>query len=198
MAAENHNDDKKQPALHHPSPAELRGWQSVRATFRLSEKAIAAMRIVSVHLGIKQKSLFDHLIDDVDSLNRIARDLTEAVLQAERRVPKTFVLSRRALNCLEKTAKNFDAPRDALVEHSIQRLLPVIERERRKHDQRKALLTELQVYHRRGEELLARASHTLGEEDPFRMELEAALLGLGEACERIASLIERGQIIEEF
>jgi len=47
--------------LPEPTSAELRGRQSVRATFRLSERAIDALSIVSVHLGIKQKSLFDHL-----------------------------------------------------------------------------------------------------------------------------------------
>ena len=46
-------------SLPQPSPDDLRGRQSVRATFRLSAKAIDAMSIVSVHLGIKQKSLFD-------------------------------------------------------------------------------------------------------------------------------------------
>ena len=42
--------------------SDLRGKQSVRATFKLSQKTINAMSIVSVHLGIKQKSLFDHLM----------------------------------------------------------------------------------------------------------------------------------------
>jgi len=47
--------------LPRPTPEGLRGRQSVRATFKLSAKAIEAMSIVAVHLGIKQKSLFDHL-----------------------------------------------------------------------------------------------------------------------------------------
>ena len=71
-----------------PSSADLRGRQSVRATFKLSERAIDAMSIVAVHLGIKQKSLFDHLIEDMQSLTR---------------VQKTFVISRKTLSNLDET-----------------------------------------------------------------------------------------------
>ena len=60
--------------LPRASSSDLRGKQSVRATFKLSERAIDALSIVAIHLGIKQKSLFDHLIDDTRSLKVIARD----------------------------------------------------------------------------------------------------------------------------
>ena len=112
--------------LPHPSSRDLRGRQSVRATFKLSQKAIEAMSAVSVHLGIKQKSLFDHLIDDLSALETIAREMQLDQLDAPIRVQKTYVLSRRTLSCLERAAKNFTASRDALVEYSIQRLMPVI------------------------------------------------------------------------
>jgi hypothetical protein len=46
--------------LPQPDAENLRGRQSVRATFKLSARAIEALSIVAVHLGIKQKSLFDH------------------------------------------------------------------------------------------------------------------------------------------
>jgi len=45
--------------------ADLRGRQSVRTTFKLSERSIDALSILAGQLGIKQKSLFDHLIDIV-------------------------------------------------------------------------------------------------------------------------------------
>ncbi len=50
----------------------LRGRQSVRATFKLSSGCIEAISIVAAQLGIKQKSLFDHLAQDSDSLNAFA------------------------------------------------------------------------------------------------------------------------------
>jgi len=43
------------------SALDLKGRQSVRATFRLSEDCINAISILSAQLGIKQKSVFDHL-----------------------------------------------------------------------------------------------------------------------------------------
>ena len=39
-----------------PTTLDLRGRQSVRATFRLSEACIDAISILSAQLGIKQKS----------------------------------------------------------------------------------------------------------------------------------------------
>ena len=72
------NDDSSwmdDDILPRPTPKDLRGRQSVRATFKLSAKAIEAISIVAVHLGIKQKSLFDHLIEDVHSLKLISLEV---------------------------------------------------------------------------------------------------------------------------
>ena len=118
--------------LPQPSSQDLRGRQSVRATFKLSARAIEAMSIVSVHLGIKQKSLFDHLIEDAQSLSQIAREIESEKFRTLSRIQKTFVISRRTLASLDEISKQFRAPRDALVEYSIQRLLPVIDEEREK------------------------------------------------------------------
>jgi hypothetical protein len=49
-------------SLSNPSSLDLRGRQSVRATFRLSEACIDAITVLSAQLGIKQKSVFDHLM----------------------------------------------------------------------------------------------------------------------------------------
>ena len=93
----------------------LRGRQSVRATFKLSEKAIDAISIVSVHLGIKQKSLIDHLFEDNESLNLIAKEAQSDEFEQPNRIQKTYVLSRKTLSCLDRTSRTFDTPRDALV-----------------------------------------------------------------------------------
>ena len=50
-------------SLPRPTTLDLRGRQSVRATFRLSEACIDAISILSAQLGIKQKSIFDHLME---------------------------------------------------------------------------------------------------------------------------------------
>ena len=184
--------------LPHPSSRELRGRQSVRATFKLSQKAIEAMSAVSVHLGIKQKSLFDHLIDDLSALETIAQEMQLDPLDAPIRVQKTYVLSRRTLTCLERAAKNFTASRDSLVEQSIQRLMPVIAKEKERHHNRKILLGKIDGFLTAGDKILEEADIALGSEDPVTDEFERAMTVLQDARDDIAEFIERGKMIENF
>ena len=184
--------------LPEPSPSDLRGRQSVRATFKLTERAIEALSIVSVHLGIKQKSLFDHLMEDTDALNLIAREMESYEFGRLNRIQKTFVLSRNTLSCLERAARNFDAPRDALVEYSIQRLLPIIRKEREKHLRRKEVLENFRAYLEQGESLLAKSKQMLGSEDPVHDKLKTAFGILINAYHHMDNYVERGKIIEDF
>lgn len=181
-----------------PSLSELRGRQSVRATFKLSGRAIEAISIAATHMGIKQKSLFDHLIDDMEALSLVAREIEAKHFQGLKRVQKTFVLSRRTLGCLEAASKDFDTPRDALVEYSIARLLPVIEEERNKHRKRKQILLQIENYLQQGEELSQEVDETLGPEDLVSEKLRNAVLTLRDAYETAAAFVERGKVIEEF
>ena len=137
------NNQLRDDMLPQPSSRDLRGRQSVRATFKLTARAIETMSAVSIHLGIKQKSLFDHLVDDIKALEVIAREVQTTKFDEPSRVQKTFVLSRRTLNSLELASVNFQTSRDALVEYSIQRLMPVITKEKEKHQKRKALLRRI-------------------------------------------------------
>jgi hypothetical protein len=184
--------------LPQPLPRDLRGRQSVRATFKLSAKAIEAMSIVSVHLGIKQKSLFDHLIEDAQSLKHIARELESEKFQRLRRIQKTFVISRKTLSCLDETSKRFKAPRDALVEYSIQRLLPVIAQERARHQSRKEILKDLNDYLADGLKILQKSGKLLGEDDPVFLKLELSMKTLLNAQRNIAAFVEKGEVIEDF
>ena len=185
-------------SLPQPSPSELRGRQSVRATFRLSERAIEALSVVSYHLGIKQKSLFDHLLEDMEALNLIAERFRSEEFDQPNRMQKTFVLSRRTLSSLEQVAKTFDTPRDALVEYSIQRLLPVIDKEREKHRLREEVFADMTHYINTGENLLRRARELLGEEDPVCNRMETAIRVLFNAHHDIQSFVEKGKVIEAF
>jgi hypothetical protein len=164
----------------------------------LTENAIDAISIVAAQLGIKQKTLFDHLIDDVQSLNLIAREIRWEKFHALRRIQKTYVLSRRTLSCLEKASKTFDAPRDALVEYSIQRLLPVIDEEREKHEKRKRILAEITQYLTEGEKILAESRKILGEDDPIYDRFEGTMAVFRNAQRKIESFVEKGKIIEDF
>jgi hypothetical protein len=181
-----------------PSSSDLRGKQSVRATFKLTGKAIDAMSVVSAHLGIKQKSLFDHLIDDIQSLDLIARKINSDRFKRLNRIQKTYVISRRTLCCLEEASKDFSAPRDALVEYSIERLLPVIAEEREKHQRRKEILSEIANYLQQGEKILKRSKKLVGEDDPVYDKFNTSMAALHNAHHSIESFIEKGEIIERF
>ena len=184
--------------LPQPSSQDLRGRQSVRATFKLSTRAIEAMSIVSVHLGIKQKSLFDHLIEDAQSLSHIAREIESEKFRTLSRTQKTFVISRRTLSCLDEISKRFQAPRDALVEYSIQRLLPVIAQERERHRRRKEILNDMNEHLAAGMKILKKSKSLLGEDDPVFIRLASAVQSLANAQANISSFVEKGDIIEEF
>jgi len=180
------------------SATDLRGKQSVRATFRLSERTINAVSIVATHLGIKQKSLFDHLIEDIHSLSSIADKIRHRELRKRQGVQKTYVISRKSLHSLDQISRDYDTPRDILVEYSVQRLLPIISREREKHENRKEILTDLQGYVVKGRQLLGKAKDALGGEDPVLLKLETAMAMTENAYREIESFVQRGSMIEDF
>lgn len=185
-------------SLPRTSSKDLRGKQSVRATFRLSKRAIETISILAVQLGIKKKSLFDHLIEDMDSLDRIARQLDHDILRDIPRVQKTYVLSRRTLKCLDKTSQAYNAPRDALVEYSIRRLLPVITRELEKHRIRKEMMGETEKLLKQGDGILQKMITSLGEDDPVSTHFISAMQSLAQAQRQIADCVEKGEELEDF
>ena len=195
-------DEKKdRPAdvsLTRTFTADLRGRQSVRATFKLSEGCIDAISIVAAHLGIKQKSLFDHLVEDARNLRAIAREIQNIKISRQGRIQKTFVISRKSLTSLDRVSKNYNAPRDALVEFSVQRLLPIIAKEREKHAKRKEILDTIADHFNEGKSLLYRLRDVLGVEDPVCQKLETVMAVYENAYANIEAFVERSKIIEEF
>ncbi len=181
-----------------PSALDLRGRQSVRATFRLSEACIDAISILSVQLGIKQKSVFDHLMEDVQILKNMANELENTEFDRQERVQKTFVISRRSLSFLDTISSEYGAPRDALVEYSVRRLLPIIANERKKHEKRKVILAEISNHFEKGRRLLSKAEKMLGPDDPVVNKLKTAMSVYENVSADIAGFIERGKIIEKF
>jgi hypothetical protein len=180
------------------SALDLRGRQSVRATFRLSEDCIDAISILSAQLGIKQKSVFDHLMEDVQILKNMASELENTEFDRHERVQKTFVISRRSLSFLDTISSTHNAPRDALVEYSVRRLLPIIAKERKKHEKRKELLADISNHFADGEKLLSKAEEMLGVDDPIVNKLHIAMIVYKNAFDDIANFIDRGKIIEKF
>ena len=198
MSKNKEKEDENEISLPQPSSYDLRGKQSVRATFKLTEKAIYALSIVSTHLGIKQKSLFDHLIDDNESLGIIAHEIQSGQFHQLNRIQKTYVLSRKTLTCLDEASKNFNTPRDALVEYSIQRLWPVIEEEKEKHQKRKEILGDIENYLKEGGKKLRKFKKLLGEDDPVYDKFKTAMTIFQNVHKNIKSFVEKGEMIEDF
>ena len=185
-------------AISKTTTLDLRGRQSVRATFRLSEACIDAISILSAQLGIKQKSVFDHLMEDYQVLKSMARELEDIKFDRQERIQKTFVISRRSLSFLDMVSSKHNTPRDALVEYSVRRLLPIIASEREKHEKRKELMAAISNHFAKGEELLSKAEKVLGADDPIVNKLETAIAGYKNALDGIVNFIEKGKIIEAF
>ncbi|MDK9706672.1 MAG: hypothetical protein OEL83_06435 [Desulforhopalus sp.] len=194
-------EEKETPFFHlqysEESTADLRGRQSVRTTFKLSERSIDALSILAGQLGIKQKSLFDHLIEDTQALHTIASEFA-SVGRAVQRVPKTYVVSRKTLENLEKVSEQYNTPRDALVEYSIERILPLLIREKEKHGKRKMLMEELREYQSRGAELLVKAEAALGEDDPVYLEILNMVRSVNTCYRELEQCVAKGNKIENF
>jgi len=197
-AKDNESPDAERISLPGADPSDLRGRQSVRATFKLSEDAINTLSLVAAHLGIKQKSLFDHLIDDDQSLSHIAREIAVHEFKSIYRIQKTYVLSRKALSSLERACRTYNTPRDMLVEYSIQRLVPVISRERAKHRKRKEIMNALESQLSSGLRLLELAENELGPEDPMCEYIDKMVSAIKSAHRNVLAFIDRGSGIEDM
>ncbi len=180
------------------SAASLRGKQSVRTTFKLPARSIDALSILATQLGIKQKSLFDHLMDDMQSLQTIVKNFDSYEIPQQPRVPKTYVISRRTLENLERVSRNFQAPRDVVVELCIKQLLPILLREQEKHAQRKLVLNQLQQHGIHGEKIRRAAEEMLGKDDPVYEKIAGLLETERSVYEEIMTTIQKGEAIENF
>lgn len=179
------------------SAADLIGRQSVRTTFKLSEQSINALALLAGQLGIKQKSLFDHLVEDTKALQLIAEEFSEFEGRRQR-VAKTYVVSRKSLDNLEKISLKYGTPRDALVEFSIDRILPLLEKEKEKHAKRKELFSAVKAYLRDGLSLLEKAEAELGQEDPAFHELLLMMRAVNKCSDNVEDVVRKGSKIESF
>jgi len=197
MAATKYNNDLSDEKGREISEAGLRGRQSVRTTFRLPVHLIELLGAVAGLFGVKQKSLFDQLVEDSEVLLGIAGGVALYPSEAGERRPKTYVLSKRSLSMLEKIAAERSISRDTLVEISIRRLLPVLLSEQEKHGKRVKILGAMEQYLRRGQQLLAETEKLLGKNDPA-YELVDRMVSQGEEKVRdLRDMVAKGKALEK-
>jgi hypothetical protein len=154
------------------SAKQLKGKQSVRATFRLSDQMIDLLKVAANHLEVQQKSLIDELVQNRETLDQIASESQDVSQTVQERRQKTFVLSRNALNLLDDISNKYNLSRDYLVELCIGRLIPFVDAEQQKHEQRRQLIKDVDHYLDEGIKLLDKADGMLEKDDRFRLKLE--------------------------
>ena len=194
------NDEKQEEKLSSTRAFtfDLKSRQSVRATFRLTKGCIDAIGILANQMGIKQKSLFDHMAEDTDSLKSIARSIKKIKTEKQDRIQKTFVISRKSLASLDEISKKFNASRDGLIEYSIQRLLPIISKERTKHEMRKEILIKIKTHFQQGEKILSDIKKQLGDDDPTIKQFAMVMSHYETVKNNMELFIDRSKGIETF
>ena len=185
--------------MEHDTPSRYRGTSGpLTIALPWPHLTIAAIGLLAVHMGIKQKSLFDHLIEDTDALEELATRIRIQHFKKIPRVQKTYVLSRKTVDALEHTSQTHDTPRDALVEYSIKKLEAIIKAEKNKHEQRKKMFKDLHNHFEQGRQLLKEAYGTLGENDPFSQRVHQALSGYKKHKDEIEQFIEKSKVLEDY
>jgi hypothetical protein len=180
------------------SATDLRGRQSVRVSFKLSPTCIEAISILGSHLRLKPKSLFDHMVQKSETLDAIAVKAMEADTDHEPRLTKTYVISRDAAEVLDTVARSREVSRDALVEASVQHLMPLIQKERIRHVSRKALITKMERHLNNGRKLLDDMMDDLGDGDPMCDKMSAVMATYERAYSTLTAFILKGENIEQF
>jgi hypothetical protein len=176
---------------------DLTGKQSVRATFKLPQQVIDLLVVIAGQLGIKQKSLFDQLVENASIMEKVAREAIDYSTEEERH-QKTFVISRSTLFLLNQISKKQKIPRDILVEVYIKQLLPVIKTELKKHQQRKELLKEMRKYQDQGKKLLKVAEDLLGRDDMLFEKIKGQIKIANKNVATAEDLINKGTPMEDW
>ena len=176
----------------------LKGMQSVRATFTLPKHTINLLSAVASQLGVKQKSIIDHLVENKDIFDQIADEAQNYSPKPKQRKQKTFVLSRNSLSALDTFAKEYKLPRDVLVEFSIKQLRPVIAQEQKKQEKRKTLLREMEAFREAGSRFMQKVQGLIGQEDSLFQKLETVFNLYDKNLEELKETIEKGKCMEEF
>ena len=87
---------------------------------------------------------------------------------------------------------------DLVIGLTVRRLLPIIAKERKKHEKRKELLSDISNHFAEGEKLLSKAEELIGVDDLVVDKLRTAMSVYENAFDEIANFIDRGRMIEKF
>ena len=185
-------------ALPRMTTLALKGKQSVRTSFKLSPGCIQAINIVATQLGIKHRSLFDYLVEDTDSLEALAKEIVKKAPGKTNGSQKSFIVSRDTLRTIDSLCEKLKISRDTLIELSVRRLLPIIEKEMKCHRTRKELFELVDKQYRESRKVLDLIKKGVGTEDPAYKAYQTAVFACKQVKKKFNAILSKGSVIEGF
>lgn len=176
----------------------LKGKQSVRTRFKLTDACIQAINIVSTQLGLKHRSLFDYLVEDTDALKTIANDIVKNDDNSAEKCLKSYIISRETLKLIDDMCEDLSISRDTLIENSVRRLLPIIEKEIENHRKRKDMLEMVKNHFKDGNTVLRKIKDRVGVDDPIYRAFKTAVAAGRQVNSQIGGIISKGKVLEGF
>ena len=176
----------------------LKGKQSVRTSFKLSEACIQAISIVSTQLGLKHRSLFDYLVEDTDALKAIAEDIVNGDSGKDEKSQKSYIISRNTLNTIDDMCDALSISRDTLIEHSVRRLMPIIEKEIDNHRKRKEMVELVNQHLKNSRIVLTKIKARVGTDDPIYRAFANTVSTCKQVSSQIGTIVNKGKVLEGF
>jgi hypothetical protein len=176
----------------------LKGKQSIRTSFKLSEGCIQAINIVATQLGIKHRSLFDYLVEDNESLETLAKEIVKIEPSKNKGSQKSFIVSRDTLKAIDSLCEKLNISRDTLIEVSVKRLLPIIEKEMKSHSKRKELFELVDKQYQESRKMLNLIKQGVGTEDPAYKAYQATVATCKQVKKQFNEILSKGEITEGF
>ena len=180
------------------SSTALKGKQSVRTSFKLSEGCIQAINIVATLLGIKHRSLFDYIVEDTDSLETLAKEIINKNPTNGKGSQKSFIVSRETLQAIDNLCEKLKISRDSLIELSVRRLLPIIEKEMEGHRKRMELFELVDKQYQNSRYILDMIKKSVGVEDPAYKAYQSTVAACKQVKKQFHEIISKGKVIEGF
>jgi len=96
---------------------------------------------------------------------------------------------------LEKLLSAVEASRDDLVEYAIQRLLPILLKERNQQKKRETVLSEIAQHFEHSIELMRKIEKSVGKDDPLYEYYLAIIEAYRDAFDKMENLVQQGKRI---
>jgi hypothetical protein len=103
-----------------------------------------------------------------------------------------------SLAALDTVAKHFAASRNDLIERSIQRLLPIFEKERIRQQQCTEALSRIASHFDQGKELVGDVKAMVGEDDALYQSLVSVMETYEKVVDDMQNRVDKGKRISEF